>query len=289
MKRRTAILGISFIAASTLMFRSLFTRNRAKGEPSFRERVHAIVSKLYPDEEFLLPEGDPDVIEVRKTHVGLQNLEAKFLQSDQKESTLQTLVEEHFAFVLSTEEPAVPPLAEALPRLRPQVMPPEYAQQAPIVSFPFGDSLAVGIVIDSEKGYLYLKREDADRWGRTPDSLLEAAIENLNQASREIAMQSTENEEVKFIGIETKDGFDAARILIPKLRGFIADRIGSPFFFGVPNRDFLICWNMDASAKFLQFTKNKLKKDFENQPYPLSPSLFEIDADGNITEHENKA
>src|SRR2546426_2259606 len=40
---------------------------------------------------------------------------------------------------------------------------------------------------------------------------LDLAIAKLDEASRKIQMQSTENEEVKWIGIETKDGFDAAR------------------------------------------------------------------------------
>lgn len=269
------------------MFRSLFTRKRTNSESTFRDRVHGIVTKLYPNEEFALPDNDPDVIIVREIRVGLQNLEAKFGQSDNTEVSLESLVAEHFELVLSAEEPPVPPLDEALPRLRPQIMPPEYGQQAPIVSFPFGDTLSIGIVVDDENGCVYLTREDADRWQRTPESLLETAIENLHQASRELTMESTENDEVKFIGIETEDGFDAARILIPSLRGFIADRIGNPFYFGVPNRDFLICWNMDASDQFMQFAKNKLRKDFENQPYPLSPSVFEIDSDGKLTEHEN--
>lgn len=163
-------------------------------------------------------------------------------------------------------------------------MPPEYAQQAPIISLPFGRTLAIGIVLDSDDGYLYLKREDALRWKKPEKELLDIAIANLDEASRKMRMQSSDNEEAKWIGIETKDGFDAARILIPKLREFLASRLGSPFFFGVPNRDFLICWSTGSSPRFSDFTAAKLKKDFETQPYPLSLHVFEIADDGTITE-----
>ena len=87
-------------------------------------------------------------------------------------------------------------------------------------------------------------------------------------------MQSSDNEDAKWVGIETKDGFDAARILIPKLREFLAGRLGNPFRFAIPNRDFLICWNTGTSTLFSDFTASKIRKDFETQPYPLSPPLL---------------
>jgi hypothetical protein len=97
-------------------------------------------------------------------------------------------------------------------------------------------------------------------------------------------MSSSHNEAAKWVGIETKDGFDAARILIPRLREFLAGRLGSPFRFAIPNRDFLICWNAGASSRFAEFTASKVQKDFESQPYPLSPHVFEVTADGTISE-----
>jgi hypothetical protein len=71
---------------------------------------------------------------------------------------------------------------------------------------------------------------------------------------------------------------------VRKLREFITSRLGSPFSFAVPNRDFLICWNTGASARFLEFTTQKIRKDFQTQPYPLSSNLFEMAADGAVTE-----
>jgi hypothetical protein len=269
------------------MLRHIFAKG-GRQEESFRAQVFQIVSQLYPRRKFRLPDATPGVILVGETQVGLQNLKAKFEQSDRKKATLHALVEEHFGFVLAPSLRSAT-FGAASSRLRPQVMPPEYAEQAPIITFPFGKSLAVGIVLDEEQGYSYLKRQDAERWQKPPESLLNTALSNLNAASRPLPMQTVENDEVKFIGIEKKDGFDAARILIPGLRKFIGERIGSPFRFGVPNRDFLICWSTDASEQFVKFTSTKLRRDFEGQPYPLSPNIFEIDSEGIIIEHENKA
>src|SRR5258708_2874922 len=124
------------------MFAPLFFGKGRRKEADFRNQVFQIASELYPKEKFRLPEAAPSVILVGKTQMGLQNLKAKFEQSDRKKATLRSLVEEHFAFVLVPEKPTNPAFDEASPRLRPQLMPPEYAEQAPIVAFPFGDSLA---------------------------------------------------------------------------------------------------------------------------------------------------
>lgn len=283
MNRRAFILTIPLLTASVIMFRSLFKNRFTSDAESFRDRVLKLARASYPSIPFEAPAQNADVIIAKGTQIGLQNLKAKFDQSDRSQQALEQLVKEHFYFVLK-DEPSVTTFDAARQKLRPQLMPPEYAVQTPIISFPFGQTVAIGIVLDSDKGYLYLKREDALRWNKSHKELLDIAIANLDEASRKMQMQSTDNEEAKWIGIETKDGFDAVRILIPKLREFLASRLGSPFRFAVPNRDFLICWNTGASTRFSDFTASKIQKDFATQPYPLSPHVFEVTSDGTITE-----
>jgi uncharacterized protein YtpQ (UPF0354 family) len=283
MNRRAFIFTIASLTVAAFMFRSLFKNRSPPDAESFRDRVLKLVRASYPGVPFEAPAHSPDVVIAKEIRIGLQNLKAKFEQSDRSQQTFEQLVAEHFHFVLQ-DEPSVPDFANARQKLRPQIMPLEYAHQAPIISLPFGQTLAIGIVHDSDKGYLYLKREDALRWNKSDKELLDIAIANLDEASRKMQMQSSDNEEAKWIGIETKDGFDAARILIPKLQEFLAGRLGRPFRFAVPNRDFLICWNIGASTRFADFTASKIRKDFETQPYPLSPHVFEVTNDGTITE-----
>jgi uncharacterized protein YtpQ (UPF0354 family) len=283
MNRRALILSLPALAASIFIFRSLF-KNRSGAEAvSFRDRVVKLVRASHPDVSLEAPAHSPDVIIVKGTQIGLQNLKAKFNESDRSQETLERLVSEHIQLALYYE-PSVPDFETARQKLRPQIMPPEYAQQAPIVSFPFGQTLRIGIVLDSDKTYLYVRGEDALRWNKSHQELLDISLSNLDEASRKMEMQSGSNEEAKWVGIETKDGFDAARILIPKFREFLASQLGSPFRFAVPNRDFLICWNVGASKRFSDLTASKIQKDFQTQPYPLSPHVFEVSEDGTITQ-----
>jgi hypothetical protein len=88
----------------------------------------------------------------------------------------------------------------------------------------------------------------------------------------------------RFIGVQAADGYDAARILLPELCGFILSHLGEPFFAGIPNRDFLICWAADCSEQFHAFAREKIAGDYEVQSYPLTPSVIVATAEKIVPE-----
>lgn len=267
------------------MFRSLFKR-LSPDETDLRHRVIQIAESLHPQVQFAVDESATDVILAGEIRIGLQNLKAKFFLSDQSPEALIELVKEHLAYVLVGCRP-VPSWEAARDQLRPQIMPADYAAKVPLIALPFSQSLAVGVVLDEDAGYLYVRQEDAERWEKSPEQLLEVALANLEQASRGMQIQTGEKDGTKWVGIEKKDGFDAVRILLPRLRGFLGQKLGSPFHFGIPNRDFLICWNQDAADDFVATTAATLTRDFAEQPYPLSPKAFRVMDDGKFAEIES--
>lgn len=264
------------------MYRSALEQTSTHSDAAFRARVLDLARKLHPTVPFEPSPENAQLILAGEKQFGLHNLRARFEQSDGSPESLSILVAEHFQFVLGDH--AVPDFATACPRLLPQLMPPAFAERVPILHLPFGRSLAIGIVLDSEKGYQYLREEDALRWRKSKQELLATALANLAEASRELPLHSAENEDARFIAIATKDGFDAARILLPEFQEYLASQLGSPIRFGIPNRDFLICWNADASAPFVEFVSAKLADDFATQPYPLSTHVFEVASNGTISE-----
>lgn len=249
----------------------------------FRDRVLEQARERYPEVAFEEVEGDAELLMVKGTQVGLRNLRARFEQSDGSEEALEGLVGQHLQLVVEGV-PEMEPFAAAKAKLRPQIMPLEYTQKAPLVSMPLGRTLAIGIVIDRETAYQYLLQKDAEGWGKTPRELLDAAIENLEEASDGLQMQSALGDEVKSIIVSTRDSFDAARILMPGFRGFLVENLGAPFCFAIPNRDFLICWNTDAQPQIAAALAARVRQDFGEQPYPLSPNVFVVMRDGAIVE-----
>ena len=118
-----------------------------------------------------------------------------------------------------------------------------------------------------------MRAEDPELWGVPAADIYERAVENLNRASAEVPMHFGSGPD-RFIAIEAGDGYDAARLLVPGLRRFIAEHLGSPFLAAVPNRDFLICWATDASPSFHEFARGKVSKDNAEQPYSLTAEIF---------------
>jgi hypothetical protein len=157
-----------------------------------------------------------------------------------------------------------------------------YVALGAAVTLPFDAGILVGLVIDHEKNYQYVRQQDLAQWQQKKEALLPIAVENLDRLSQSIPMEISTSPTARYIGIETKDGFDAARILIPGLRAFIGSRLGLPFLFGIPNRDFLICWSRDSSAEFHTSTRNNIAEDYRSRPYRLSSRVFEVTSENEI-------
>lgn len=249
----------------------------------FRGRVLATAQAAFPELSISAPPTEWDLLVVGGTQIGLANMRAKFQLSEGSEEELEAIVRDHLA-ALTQVEGDLPPFGEARQRLRPQIMPMDFAVEMPLIAFPFAPLLMVGLVLDSERSYQYLRPEHAEKWGRTHLQLLDEALANLDRASDGIGLHYSENEESKIIFAQQADGFDAARVLMPKLRQLAADRLGAPFYFAIPNRDFLMMWNLEAGAEFQETLRNQIALDFGCQPYPLSPKVFTLSAEGEIHE-----
>jgi len=267
-------------------FINKFKKDDLDEQRSFQRKVHAIVSKLNPDRTYELGD-DPATMESDGIVYGLTNLHAKFLLSGRSNAELEELVVE----VFKESDPRIAdadkdiPWEEARSNLMPQLMPEAFVRIAPIelVHRPFVDGVTLGFVIDAEASYHYVNVEMRDKWRVDNDTLQSVAFENLNQRSKGIEMMAFPGDNAFFV-INTTDGFDAVRILLPQIKEVISEQIGSPFFAAVPNREFLICWSATGDQEFQEKMRQQVLSDFDEQPYPLSRSAFEVLENGEIRE-----
>jgi len=242
----------------------------------FRTFVLSILHEQYPDRGFRAGEAD-ELIVCGDEQFGLSNLHARCGDSRPDDPEFRQFIAEHFGKMIKLVEQHSqndsPAWSVVKDRLRPQFMPARYIDQAPIVHLPLGDDVLIGIVLDSDAGYSYVRADDAALWGRTAAELFETAVANLSEASKQLPMAMFPEPNLAIV-IETKDGYDAARLLLPGIRQFAAEKLGEPFFAGIPNRDFLIMWSRDASDEFQTFCRQKIGEDFHEQDHPLSPRIL---------------
>ncbi|MEK7724877.1 MAG: DUF1444 family protein [Acidobacteriota bacterium] len=266
-------------------FKNLFKKTDLDEKNAFRSKVIEVLEKKFP--EYTFTEGeDLDQIKVAEITLGLTNLRAKFLLTSQTSNDLEGLIEEQFSTLPKTFEFAAKfEEKESWEKVKslvmPQIMPVEYASQFNSMSFPLGDEVLIGCVIDDEKAYRYIIKSDLENWQVSAEEVYQEAIKNLEEKSVGIEMTVVPLP-TGLVVVNTMDSFDAARILLPNLRKFFAENIGTPFYFGIPNRDFLICFSAEMDDETQNNIRRQIADDFEERPYSLSKSTFIVDGKNEI-------
>ncbi len=254
----------------------------------FQHLVLAAARELFPDSSFVPHPDSEESIMAGEHQVGLQNLRAKFELTEKSMEDLKNLLKQHLGPILATDLPDLAELSleEVRVRVQPQIMPDDYTASAPvpIVSFPMSSQMNVGIVADFPQTYMYVREQDLQRWEITKEALYEMALANLEVTCQNLQMNLLGKDPNVMIAIQTGDGYDAARILVPSLQKFLASHLGETFRFAVPNRDFLICWRLDCEHDFHENISATIAKDHLERPYPLSSSVFVRNSEGNIQE-----
>lgn len=271
-------------------FTRLFKKSDGDEQRAFQARVLSLLRELYPDKVFA-ESDDPLKLTFDQQTLGLTNIRSNFLLGPQTEGNLREIVSEHFQNVLaglSLADREELDWQQAKGLLRPQLMPKDFLEKVPLISRPFGAEIVLGFVIDSEKAYSYVSKTDVDRWNVDEQAVHDAAFENLNEASKGMELQVFPGPNA-FAVVNSMDGFDAARIALPEFRQTFGENIGTPFYFGVPNRDFLICWAKGGDTAFQNQMRSQISQDFDERPYPLSRSAFEALETGEIRQVENSA
>jgi len=62
----------------------------------------------------------------------------------------------------------------------------------------------------------------------------------------------------------------------------LTEFLRGPFLFGVPNRDFLICWSKNNDTAFQDRMGDQIAQDYDERSYPLSRFVFEVSGSGEI-------
>jgi hypothetical protein len=279
-----AILGALLAVSILLLWRRSATLRSE--EERFRDTVLVQMRAEFPAQSFQPVADDPMSIRAGDFRINLNNARRQYEQSAKTDQALRDIVKEFKAFWPTTEVANRFPKTyeEARRRLLPQFMPSAIASDEAQVRMPFAGNVVLGIVVDDDRSYSCLKRETLKNWGQTEEVAFADALNNLDTRSHGMQMRQFKQFGATFFAVSMRDGFDAARIAVPKLRTAFGRQLGHPFYFGIPNREFLICWSAEGGSEVLEFARGKLRGDFQKQPYPISSSIFQVTADGKVTQ-----
>ena len=197
----------------------------------------------------------------------------------------ETLVERWVVELLRVAEGS-PDQKASFDELRPRILPmllsrgPRDMGGMAMVTQDLLEDLRVGYAVDSERTIAYIPKKVFETWKVTLDDLHEAAIQNLVARSEQMEAQAAQDElgRINLVLIQTMDGYDASRILLPSLHERLREHLGSPFLAGVPNRDILLCFRNEP--EMVTQMSRQIAHDYRTMPHQVSERLFLVTADG---------
>jgi|GEM_PF-5825971 len=279
------------------------TGSRAEQSPTaFAERAKGVVEGHFEDRTCEV--SNPQTLICGEVTFGLDNLRRTIAETGAEGASIDAMILQFFglAWAEAIQGPTGPAPASAPPsgdiaasdgelpgrddsigRLRPQLVPSDYEDQVGRKNLEtLVSGIEIAIVIDEPERYTFVLDRHIDSWAVRREELRARALENLSarSGSLEIESQPPSDPDLagRWLSIDTKDGFAAARILLPKVRKKISEELGETFFVAFPNRDFLVAWSRDF-AYHLDFVE-RVQSDFESRPHPLSPEVYIGSADG---------
>lgn len=167
-------------------------------------------------------------------------------------------------------------------RIMPMILPAAFCDEAyeTVVSQPLIEGLRVAYAIDSDRTISYIAKKLFEDWKVTVDDLHEAAIDNLVRRSEEMHANVAQDEDgnITLIILSQRDGYDAARILLPTLHERLSEHLQSPFVAAIPHRDILLCFRYDKET--VDRLGPQIKDDYTKMPHQVTDQLLLVTADG---------
>ena len=269
MHRRTMLVG-----AATLTLRPVAGHTDTLDDGSFAQHVMALLAASHPD-WVVTADDDPLSIKIGSVSVFLRNiyLHTRELPAEQRDVEIVTLIERGFSPPFDTTAT----FDAVRSSLRIQIEPIDYLAKVPtIVHQDFMAGLMRVCAVDQACRYATLLQPQLDSWQRPREAVEQAAIANLEAQSDQVPVQwERHNGAGAYVTTNVGDGYDAARLLLPRFMKRVRDALGSSAVFAaIPNRDFLVAWTNDFSKR-VAFAA-LVARDIHKQPHPLTDALFVV-------------
>lgn len=155
---------------------------------------------------------------------------------------------------------------------------------------PWVNDCVIGYVIDFPKMTMSIARDQLDSWGVEIDDIDFLARKNLSRMSESIELSVYEVAGGRVALMNVEDGYDASRILLDDIHGIISPLFDHEnFYVGVPARDMFVAFPAVSESKELILrVLDRMKSEYVNLPYPITPNAFYVCQDGVCSGYPHK-
>lgn len=172
--------------------------------------------------------------------------------------------------------------AEVRGRLYPMMMDPVQIQekgQGQMLTGQMAEGLFVIYAIEEPgEKVRYLSTQDLRDWGVSHSTVHVTALKNLDRLTRGKRvnkLDSPEGGRPLFIW-NLEDGYDAARILLPKWLDDFAEVVPGELVVGVPHRSWLVAFG-DEDPRMVEAMAKRVEAEYREDGFPVSSHLYTWD------------
>lgn len=209
---------------------------------------------------------------------------------DQQPLILQELVQSLGAVPVEPPEPdSIDPqtlLGRVMPMVKPLALLNEvYERKLPMLAYrPLAGDLLLAYVIDQGDSVGYLNERHLRTWNVTEAELHQRALANLRAKAWTPYPGVLGAGKGALMIFNSRDGYDAARIVLPEMFAEFQARLPGALVIGVPNRDFLIAFS-DANRRVFAQIAAQVATDAQTQAQALTAQLFTFE-DGQLVVYD---
>lgn len=131
------------------------------------------------------------------------------------------------------------------------------------------------LVVKTRERARYVRRLELEEWAKEGAVPREQALHNLARASERARFLEHDTPHGPMVIAQSRDGLDAARLMLPGLHELLSRTLGSPFLVAVPHRDTLIAAPCEP-VELVDELKRRVGAAFRDAPHAISEQLWKM-------------
>ena len=249
----------------------------------FKQKALEYLVGRYPDKGFKAKEG----FELETKEGLLMFLEGAYAEfRDNNFLSMENILDKHVRILDSVKDQTykwdeiknnVFPQIKAAHQLKMNI-PGSVGVEDELVSVDFFGELRCAFVIDKDESFAYISKKILEEIGIDLDTLKETAMSNLiklEEDSKRIE-KILDNNQRPVVFCESKDGYAAARIMLPNFYEKVSKELGETFVVTIPDRDFMVASITQNAGMLDRIMADKYSKS----GHPVCPVLLLRDPNG---------
>jgi uncharacterized protein YtpQ (UPF0354 family) len=153
---------------------------------------------------------------------------------------------------------------------------------------PLANELWVTLVLRYQERARYVRVDEVETWSKDGAVPQAQALQNLARTYERARFVRRDTPEGTFVIAESRDGLDAARLLLPGAHALLTQELGAPCIVAVPHRDTLLATSA-TDARGVAALRARVDEAVRRAPHAISRSLFSLCQHGELADFDDSA